>query len=154
MLADGGLALTLEHGIDQGELPGGRSLFGQNAVTSTIEVEILGLIADLVQRGETGAGMEVHVAEKSVLRGVEADRDRGGVAVADLEIDVAHGRIEGTGIGVGDLAIRRHAAGWGKRHAEARCQSTARTRAGEHDHHADTFLKTRRVGREHEHGPA
>ena len=34
--------------------------------------------------------MEIHVAEKRVLRYMETDGHRSCIAVADLEIDVAH----------------------------------------------------------------
>ena len=52
--------------------------------------------------------MEIHVAEIGVLGDVEADATAAGIAIADLEIDVAHGRIECAGIGVGDVGIGRH----------------------------------------------
>ena len=54
--------------------------------------------------------MEIHVAEIGVLGDVEADGDRGRVALADLEVDVAHRRVERAGVGVGDGVIGRHAA--------------------------------------------
>ena len=73
-------------------------------------MQILGLVADLGQRGEAGTDMEIHVAEIGMLRDVEADRHRGRVAVADLEIDVAHRRVE-------CARIRRRRS----RHWEGRC---------------------------------
>ena len=62
MFADGGFALALEGRIDQRELPGGRGLFREDAVAAAVEVQILGLVADLVERGQAGADVEVHVS--------------------------------------------------------------------------------------------
>ena len=71
MLADGGLALPVEDGIDQRELPVRRRVLGQDAVAAAAEMQVLHFVADLGQRGEAGSDVEVHVAEEAVLRDVE-----------------------------------------------------------------------------------
>ena len=53
MLADGGLALALKARVDQRELPGRGGLLGQDAVATAVEVQVLGLVADLCQRRQT-----------------------------------------------------------------------------------------------------
>ena len=103
--------------INQRELPCGRSLFRENSVAPAVEVQVLGFVADLVERGEAGAQVKVHVAQKGVLRDMEANRDRRRIAVADLEIDVAHRRIKRVGIGIGDVVVGRHRSRRRKRNA-------------------------------------
>ena len=48
MLADRRFALAFEDRIDQRELPGRRSLLGEDAVAAAVEMQVLGLVADLV----------------------------------------------------------------------------------------------------------
>ncbi len=110
VLADGGLALSFKGGIEQRELPAGRRLDGHDAVVAAVEMEIFGFVADVLERGKAGLDMEVHVGEEAVLRNVEADGDRGGVAVAEVEIDVAHGGVEGAGVGIDNFVGKRHRA--------------------------------------------
>src|SRR5579875_1367199 len=138
MLANGGLTLSFKDGVDEGELPGWGSLFGEDGVAAAVEAQILGLIADLGESGQAGSDVEIHVAQKGVLGYVEAYGDGGGVAVADFEIDVAHGRIEGAGVGVGDGLIGGHAAG---------------ARAGERDHHGQALRETGGIAGQYEYGP-
>ncbi len=69
------------------------------------------------------------MAEIGVLGGVEADADGGGVPLADAQHQIADGRIEGAGIGVGDLGVEGHAVSHGERRRAA-----AKGRA-RHDHH-------------------
>ena len=109
VFADGGFPLAVEGGIDERELPRRGRLARHDAELAAVEVEILGLVGDFMHACESGADVEVDVAEKRVLRGVEANGDRSGVAGADLEVDVADGGVEGTGVGVGN---RR---GWAER---------------------------------------
>ncbi len=119
-------------------------------------MQILGLVADLGERGQAGADMEIHVAEIGVLGDVEADGDRRRVAVADLEIDVAHGRIEcawNRRRRCASLGGTLPGGGNGTR-MPVRGVCAAGTRAGEHHHDAHAFLKTRRVVRQQEHGRA
>ena len=108
--------------------------------------------------------MEVHVAQVRVLRGVEPDADRRRVAVADLEIDIAHRRVESSRTCVRDRLIRRHAAHRWKRNAEAATPSAGPrgrpagprgrpSTAGKHHHYAHALLEPRRIRSEHEHRP-
>ncbi len=46
VFADSGVALAVERGIDQGELPGRGGFFGQNAVAAAIEMQVFGFVAD------------------------------------------------------------------------------------------------------------
>ena len=106
VLANGGLALAVEGGIEERELPGGRGFFGEEAVAAAFDMQVLGFIACLVNGGEAGADVEVDVGEERVLGNVKTDGDSGGIAVADFEIDVADGGVEGVGVGVGDVIAR------------------------------------------------
>ncbi len=156
VLADGRFALAFEQRIDECELPGRRRLVGEDAVTSTVELQVLRVVSDLGERGQARAGVEVHVAQVRMLRRMKADADGRRVAVADLEIDIAHRGVKGSRIRVRDRVIRRHAAHGRKRNAEAAAASAgeaARPCTGEHHHDSDAFLEARRIGREHEYGP-
>src|SRR5205807_1028151 len=117
-----------------------------DAVAPTVELEVLRVVSDLGEGGQARPGMEVHVAQVRVLRGMEPDADGRRVTVTDLEIDIAHRRVEGSRIGVRDRVIRRHAADWRKRNAEAAAApagKAARACTGEHHHDSDAFLKAR-----------
>src|SRR6185312_9222254 len=59
MLANGCIALPFKCGIDQRELPGGRSLLSEDAVAPSVEVRVFGFVADLIKRGESRASMEI-----------------------------------------------------------------------------------------------
>jgi hypothetical protein len=107
VLADRRVALAVEGRVDQGELPGRRGLLGDDAVAAAVEVDVLHDVAGLVDAGEGRAQAEVHVAEEGVLGHAEPHRRRGRIAVADLDVDIAHRRIEGAGIGVAHLVGRR-----------------------------------------------
>ena len=138
MLFDGSYGLVLEGGVEEGELPAGGGFAGDDAELAAEEVEILGLVADVVEGGEGGAGVEVHVGEEAVLGEVEADAYGRGVAVLDLEVDVTEGGVEGAGVGVGDGGVGRDETG------EGRCLTAGagggRTVAGEDDHVAHVVL--------------
>ena len=99
-----------------------------------------------------GPDAEVDVAQDAVLRDVEADRDRGRVAVADLEVDVHHRRVERRLVGVGDVVLRRHEAGRRERPRAAGCpgRRRRRPRIGEVHHHAEPGLEAGRPLRQHE----
>jgi hypothetical protein len=87
---------------------------------------------------------EVDVAQDAVLRDMEADRDRGGVAVADLEVDVRHRRVERRLVRAGDRVVRGHQAGRRERHARRTPLATraaAGARVREVDHHAEPGLE-------------
>ncbi len=152
MLADRSVALAVEGRVDERKGPRRRRLLGDDAVAAAVEVEILGFVADHVDAREGRAEMELHVSQIGVLRGVEADGGGGGVAFADLHIDVGHRRIERAGICVRDAVVERHAARWRERHLgrsgrARRCRISAR----EDDQVRDAFLEPRRVIAEHEH---
>ena len=94
---------------------------------------------------------EVDVAQDAVLRDVEADSDRGRVALADLEVDVHHRRVERRLVRVGDVVLRRHEAGRREGHARRTALAAARRpRIGEVHHHAEPGLETGRPLRQHE----
>jgi hypothetical protein len=65
VLADRRVALALEGRVQQHEAPGRRGLLGQDAVAPALEVQVLGLVGDLVQARQARADVELHVAEKA-----------------------------------------------------------------------------------------
>src|SRR5271168_4299773 len=113
-------------------------------------MQVFRFVADLVERGQPGADMKVHVSEECVLRDMEANGDGRGIAFADLEVDVAHRRIKRSGIGVGNGVIWRNAARRREWNAARYAIRIACARTREHDHDAHTFLKAGRVVGEHE----
>ena len=157
MLADRGLALAFELAVQQGELPGRRRLFGQDAVTPAEEAQVLRLVGDMVQARQSRADMEIHVGEEIMLRTMEADAHRCRIALADFEINVAHRRIEGAGIGIGDIGIGRYAVRRREGHFGARLLGPCgRPRAGTNpckDHHgADALLVAGGIVAQHKDG--
>jgi hypothetical protein len=155
VLADGGLALAFEDGVEQRELPEGRRVVGEDAVAPAVEAEVLTQVADLGQGGEARTDVKIHVAQDPVLGHMEANGNGSRVSGADLEVDVAHRRIESNRAGIGEVVARRHAPGRGKGHARAagrRRRSGARS-VREHHHQADALLIARRIVRQHEHRP-
>jgi hypothetical protein len=152
VLANRRLALGFEYRIDQRKLPRRRGFFGENAVAPAKEMQIFSLVADLIERGKAGANVKVDVAEIGMLRHVKANRDGRRIAVADLEIDVAHRRIERVRSGVRDGIVGRHGARRRKRHPPAGAAAVAGTSARKHHHHAHAILKARRVIGQHQDG--
>ena len=152
VFADGGVALAIESGVKQRELPGRRGLFRQDRVTAALEMQVLGLVAHHVDAGEAGANAEVHVAEKRMLRHAKAYGHGGGIAAADLEVDITHRRVEGAGVGVGNVVIRRNLSRRRKRDAKV-AEKAAGAETGEHHHDAYSGLEPRRAGREEEDRP-
>ena len=102
VLENCGAALAVKGGIEQCELPAGGGAAGDDGVLAAVEVEVLGLVADVFERGHAGADVEVHVGEEAVLRDVKANADGAGIAFAEIEVDVADGGVEGAGVGVDD----------------------------------------------------
>ncbi len=153
VLADGRLALSLEDRIDERVGPERRRVGGEDAVTATEEAQVLADVADLDDPGEPGPDVEVDVAQHAVLRDVEADGDRRRVAVADLEVDVHHRRVERGLVGVGDVVVRRDDAGRREGHPARRAggAALARPRVREVHHQADAGLEAGRPLRQHEH---
>jgi hypothetical protein len=68
-----------------------RGFAGHDAELAAVEMQILGLVANLVKAGKSRADIEVDVAEIGVLCGVEADRHCAAIARANFEVDVADG---------------------------------------------------------------
>ncbi|MCY1173130.1 hypothetical protein D9M73_132830 [compost metagenome] len=161
MLADRGVALMVEARIDQRELPGGRGLFGEDAIAPAMEVDVFHHVARLIDAGQSRAQAKVHMAEKGVLRDAEAHRRCGRITRTDLDVDIAHRRIEGRRIGVANvvatLATGRHHG----RHGHGNLADGILVAAGEHHHRCDTALKARcgigqhqhRAGRPHAQNP-
>ena len=54
--------------------------------------------------------MKVHVTQKPVLRHVESDRNGSRIAIADFEIDVAHGGVERVRVCIRNSVVGRNAA--------------------------------------------
>ncbi len=144
MLADGSIALPLEAGVEQGELPGGRGLLGDDAIAAAVKVDVLDDVAGLVDTGEGRTQAEVHVAEKGVLGHTEAHPGSGGIAFADLDVEIAHGRVERAGIGIAYDLVARHHRGHRHGHIAHRVLIVS----GEDDHGRDTLLEARRAGGE------
>ncbi len=130
VLANRGVALAVEHRVQQRELPERRRVVGEDAVTAAVEMQVFRFVADLGERGEARADVEIHVTQVAVLGDMETDRDGGRVAVADLEVDIAHGRIERARSGVGNGVVRGNAAGRRKRHSGVARWRTSTRSAG------------------------
>ena len=103
LFADGRFTLALEGGIDHGVLPARRGAAGPDAVLASIEMKVLAHVAGFMNAGEARADAEVHVRHEAMLGVTGADTDGAGVAVADFEIDVADGGVEGARAGIGGL---------------------------------------------------
>src|SRR6185312_2321334 len=98
---------------DERELPRRRGLLGNDAIAAAMEVQVMDDVAGLVDAGESRAQFEVHVAQEGMLGDANTNTGRGRVTRTDLDIDVAHRRIEGIRIGIPDLRIERHhRGGW------------------------------------------
>ena len=76
-----------------------------DAVLAAVEMEVFDLVADVLQSRPGRAEAEIHVGEIAVLGDMEADADGGGIAGADLDVDIAHRAVERAG-----AAVRRGAA--------------------------------------------
>ena len=84
-----------------------------------------------------------------MLRDVEADGDRGGVAVTEVKVDVAHGGVESARVGVDDFVGNRHRAFKGRTNDIGGRPPVPvpafGTSTGEEEHVADTLLVAGRV---------
>ncbi len=87
------------------------------------------------------------MAQKGVLGDAEAHAGGRRIALADLEIDIGHGRIEGGGIGVAHLV----GIGQGRGHRDRHGADLILIAAGEDDHGDDAFVEARRTVGEHQH---
>src|ERR1039458_6112675 len=149
ILADGGLTLAVERGIDEGELPGRRCLAGEDAVAAAVKMEVFGLVADILETGQAGSDLEIHVGEIAVLGHMESDSDGRLIIGAEFEIDIAHGGVKGAGAGIGEGRIGGN--GTGGRRRKAKCTSrecraggaAVGPHAGEKEHAPDALLEPR-----------
>lgn len=132
---DRGRALAVKARIHEQELPHRRRALRDDAVLAAVDVDVARLVADVFHGRTRGAHLEVHVRERAVLRDVEAHRDRRGIPVLHLEVDVAHAAEERELRGVDD---RRSGVGPVVREMDQVA--------------AGAFLEARRVAREHEDG--
>jgi hypothetical protein len=148
VLADSGVALTGEAGVEQRELPRGRGLLGDDAVSPADETDVIHDVAGLVDAGEPRADAELHVTEKGVLRHAEAHARRRRVAGADLDVDVAHRRIEAARVRVAHHLVARHDG----RHGDGHRSDVVLIAPGEDDHRRHALLEARGVGGEQDHG--
>src|SRR3712207_3698838 len=116
MLSDGRRPVAFEVGIDKRVLPRGGRLLGPDSVASAEEAKVLPVVADLIDASEAGSDPEVDMAQIAMLRRSVANADGAVIPIADLDVDVSHGRVEGAGRGVENRRIgwnagrRRH---WG-----------------------------------------
>lgn len=67
MLADRSFALAFEPAVQQSELPGGRGLLRQDAVTAAEEAQVFRLVGDLVQASQSRTDVEINMAQIVVL---------------------------------------------------------------------------------------
>ena len=144
MLADRRVALAVECRIEQGKLPGGRGLFGDDAVSAALKMDILDHVAGLIDAGKGGAETEFHMAQESMLGHAEAHAGGGRIARADLDIDIAHRRIEGARIGIPNDLV----AGHDGRHRDRHLADLILIAAREDHHGRHALLEARRVGAE------
>src|SRR5215469_5174980 len=100
MLLDRCLALSLEARIDQCELPSWRRPLRHNSILPAVKVEVLAHIANVLQGCQPRSDPEIHMFQVTMLCHMKPYRDRGGIPLADLEILVAHRRIERSWIGI------------------------------------------------------
>ena len=77
----------------------------QMACVPAEEMNVLDHIAAFVNAGQRGPEMKIHVGEKTVLGIMCPNRDRSGVALFNLDVNVGERRIKGAGIGIGHRAI-------------------------------------------------
>ena len=63
-------------------------------------MNILNDIAAFVDAGQRGPEMKIHVGEKTVLGVMCPNRDRSGVALFNLDVNVGERRIKSAGIGI------------------------------------------------------
>ena len=99
---DGGDPLAGEGGVHQHERPAWGRLRGDDAEVAAKEADVLHLVADLLDARAALADPKIHVGEVAVLGDVEAHADGGGIARADLEVEIAHRAVERPRIGGAD----------------------------------------------------
>jgi hypothetical protein len=133
VLADRSVALAGEARVEQGELPRGRRLLGDDAVSTAHEMDVLDDVARLIDAGERRAEAELHVAEEGMLGHAEAHPRRRRIARADLDVDVAHRRIERARVRVAHHVVARHDG----RHRHGHLPDIVLIAPGEDDHCRD-----------------
>src|SRR6266481_3098256 len=103
-------------------------------------MQVISDVAAIVNSGQPGADVEIHVREETVLRIVRANSDSSGISVLNFDINVAHRGVESSRTGVW----------WSFSCAVFSFPPRApRTRqaTGEENHVRWPFLKARRVAR-------
>ena len=108
---DTGDGLIFKNGVQQQELPVRAGARRDNAVLAAGDTQVGGLIADVLQRGQSRAQLEVQVAQIAVLRDMETHAHGAGVAHTHLKVYVAHRAVEIQFAGVNDRSIRLSALG-------------------------------------------
>ena len=99
---DRGHRLAFKRGVHQRELPAWRRLPRDDSVLPAIEVKVFGFVAPVMNAAQAGADPKIHVRQIRVLGIAGAHANRARVAVLNLQVDIAHRRIE--------RARRRHRA--------------------------------------------
>src|SRR5579871_1058977 len=92
------------------------------------------------------------MGQKRMLCHMKSNRDGSGVAISNLNIDIAHRRIEGSRIRIGYSFIRRNRSWRRKRDEAAGVRRKTGTEPSKHDQDAHPLLEARRIGGQHEHG--
>ena len=110
---DSGLLLALEIGINHGHRPTRRGTAGDDTVLAAVEAEVLHFVTDVPDSCQgVVSQVEIQVVEETVLGEMSPDGHGLRIALADPEIDVGQGTIEGAGVGVGRaLALAGNATG-------------------------------------------
>ena len=152
ILPDRRLPLAVEARIDHRKLPGRRRLAREDAITAGVEMQVFRLVARILNAGKTGADLEIHVSQITMLRNVKADSDRRRIVAADLEIDIAHRGIEGTRVRIDDRPSRRYRSRRRLRHAVVPPwgRRAGKSPPDEEEHAADSLLEARGPVRQHE----
>src|SRR5215472_6104033 len=154
MLLDRCLTLSLEARIDQRELPSRRRPLRHNPILPAVKVEVLALIANVLQGCQPRSDPEIHMGQITVLRRMKPYRDRGGIPFANLEILVAHRRIERSGIGIGYRWVggdRSHNRLWWPAGGKIEPRILARFSSGKEKHVTQSLLIAWRIIRQHKH---
>src|SRR5260370_365506 len=100
MFADGRFALAFERSVDDRKLPTGGWFARPDAVLTSIEVDVLGHVAAIVNSSETRADAEIHVRDETMLGIASANSDSARIALTDFNVDVADCRIKCAGGGI------------------------------------------------------
>src|SRR5579863_1413498 len=89
VLANGRLALALEAGVNDRELPAWRWFPSPNAVLAAIKVNVLRHVSAIVDAREARTDVEIHVRQKTVLCIARAHANRARIPMANFDVDIA-----------------------------------------------------------------